>query len=408
VSIFTLPIQTFTPSRLHAFILMMVLARQIDTIVADAISRRVFPGAVVLVARGSEIRHFTAYGSTMYDATGSRPVARDTIYDVASLTKVFTATAVLRLVDAGQIDLHAPAVDYLPELRAPGIAVFHLLTHTSGLDIRLSALRESGREGVLAAAYAAAPIRPPGAAVAYSNVNSLLLGEILARLHGEPLDTALYALVIDPLGLCDTRFCPPAGLLPRIAPTEIDESWRGDLVHGSVHDESAHALGGVAGHAGLFSTAADLYRFCGMWLDDRPPTTDHRPPTEDGEWRMEDGGSSSFHPPSSILHPQTPSPLHPLTLRLLPRETITLATDNHTRDLNLGCGLGWMIDRPNFMGCAPPGTFGHTGFTGPALVLVPQQQLIVVVLNNRVYPRRRPPEHHPVIAAIVGAALRAN
>ncbi len=91
--------------------------------------------------------------------------------------------------------------------------------------------------------------------MAYTNVNSLLLGEIVARLHGAPLDIALRELVIEPLGLRDTQFCPPAALLPRIAPTEIDEGWRGGLVHGSVHDESAHALGGVAGHAGLFSTA---------------------------------------------------------------------------------------------------------------------------------------------------------
>jgi CubicO group peptidase (beta-lactamase class C family) len=375
----------------------MTLTNEIDTIIQDAIDRHIFPGAVVLVARGGEIRHFAAYGTTMYDAPGSGPVARDTIYDVASLTKVFTATAVLRLADAGQLDLHAPAADYLPELRAPGIAVFHLLTHTSGLDIRLSTLRESGREGVLTAAYAAAPIRPPGAAVAYTNVNSLLLGEIVARLHGQPLDTALHTLVIDPLGLCDTRFCPPAELLPRIAPTEIDESWRGGLVHGSVHDESAHALGGVAGHAGLFSTAADLYRFCGMWLlavssqqsavssqrpEDYLATADWRLPT--GDCRLATGES------------------------FLTEETARLATTNHTRGLNMGCGLGWMIDRPNFMGGAPAGTFGHTGFTGPALVVAPQERLIVVVLSNRVYPQRGPPEHHTAIAAIVGAALRGN
>ncbi|MFL5800846.1 MAG: serine hydrolase domain-containing protein [Roseiflexaceae bacterium] len=379
---------------------MMILTDQIDTIVADAIGRRIFPGAVVLVARGGEISHFAAYGSTMYDAIGSRPVARDTIYDIASLTKVFTATAALCLVDRGQLDLYTPAAAYLPELRAPGITVFQLLTHTSGLDIRLSTLRESGRDGVLAAAYTAEPRRPPGAAVAYTNVNSLLLGEIVARLHGASLDSALRALVVDPLGLRDTQFCPPAGLLPRIAPTEIDESWRGGLVHGSVHDESAHALGGVAGHAGLFSTAADLYLLCRMWLDDRRPTTDDRRPTTDHH-KLCTG--APLWPPR---RPTTRSPAHPFTRSLLRRETIALATINHTRTLNMGCGLGWMIDRPGFMGSAPAGTFGHTGFTGPALVVVPQERLIIVVLSNRVYPRRRPPEHHTITAAIVDAALR--
>jgi CubicO group peptidase (beta-lactamase class C family) len=366
---------------------MMTLAHQIDTIISDAISRRIFPGAVVLVARHGAIRHYAAYGSTMYDAPGSQPVLRETIYDVASLTKVFTATAALRLVEAGQLDLGAPAAAYLPELQAAGITVAHLLTHTSGLDIRLSALRESGRGGLLAAVYGATLLHPPGTRVAYTNVNSLLLGEIVARLHGAPLDITLRELVLVPLGLRDTLFCPPAALLPQIAPTELDEDWRGGLVHGSVHDESAHALGGVAGHAGLFSTAADLYRFCQAWLGHRPPTTDHRPPT-----------TASYHPlyggPSVAASP------------LLRPETIALATTNHTHMLNMGCGLGWMIDRPSFMGRSPAGTFGHTGFTGPALVLVPEQQLIVVVLSNRVYPQRRPPEHHQITVAIIEAALR--
>jgi CubicO group peptidase (beta-lactamase class C family) len=385
----------------------MTLAYQIDSIVQDAIDRRIFPGAVVLAARGPQICHLAAYGSTMYEASGSRPVARDTIYDVASLTKMFTATAVLRLADEKRLDLRAPVGLYLPELRAEAITVWHLLTHTSGLDIRLSALREAGRAGVLEAVYGAAPVYPPGTVVAYTNVNSLLLGEIVARLSGEPLDAALHAQVSGPLGLRDTQFRPPAALLPRIAPTEVDTTWRGGLVHGSVHDESTHVLGGVAGHAGLFSTAEDLYRFCLMWLsDDRPTTNNQRPTTNDGE-----SGNTQYticntqH--GSPVHPLTRSPAHPPMPRLLLPETIALATTNHTPELNLACGLGWMLDRPNFMGRAPAGSFGHTGFTGPAIVVVPKNQLIVVVLSNRVYPQRRPPpfEHHAVTAAIVNAAL---
>jgi serine-type D-Ala-D-Ala carboxypeptidase len=375
----------------------MILTQQIDTILQNAIDRRIFPGAVVLVARGADVRHFAAYGSTMYDASGSRPVARNMIYDVASLTKMFTATAALRLVDQGRLNLHAPAAFYLPELRATNITVLHLLTHTSGLDIRLSALREAGRDGVLAAVYAAAPMYPPGTVVAYTNVNSLLLGEIVARLYGKPLDTALLELVSGPLGLRDTLFRPPATLLPRIAPTEIDATWRGSLIHGSVHDESTHALGGVAGHAGLFSTAEDLYRFCLMWLDDDRPTTNDQRPTA-LRYSSDPVIVSSCHPVTLSL---------PAYDRVLRCETIALATANHTRDLNLACGLGWMLDRPNFMGRAPTGSFGHTGFTGPALVVVPQEQLIVIVLSNRVYPQRRPPpfEHHTVTAGIVDAAI---
>ena len=245
----------------------MRLADEIDAIVADAIERHIFPGAVVMIAQSAEVLHYAAYGTTMYADPGSQPVQLDTIYDIASLTKMFTATAALRMSDAGKLDLAVPVASYLPEFRAPDVLIRHLLTHTSGLDIRLSALRHAGRAGMLDAVYRAIPIHPPGSTVAYTNVNSLLLGEIVAHLHGAPLDAALRELVIDPLGLHDTLFRPPPALLPRIAPTERDQEWRGALVHGSVHDESTHALGGVAGHAGLFSTAADLHVFCRMWLD---------------------------------------------------------------------------------------------------------------------------------------------
>jgi len=372
----------------------MPLAHEIAAIVEGAISRQIFPGAVVLIARNDTIQHTMAYGSTMYSAPGSQPVGLDTIYDIASLTKVFTSTAALRLVDQGRLDLSAPVAGYLPELRAPGVVVRHLLTHTSGLDIRLSTLRHAGRAGMLDAVYRASLLHLPGTTVAYTNVNSLLLGEIVARLCGQPLDDALQALVIEPLGMANTQFRPPVELLPRIAPTEIDADWRGGLVHGSVHDESAHVLGGVAGHAGLFSTAADLYAFCRVWLDDERWTTD------DGrlvDWELE-------RQAPGVAPDRTGARSH----GLLRPETIALARTNHTSGLNLACGLGWMIDRPNFMGQAPPGTIGHTGFTGPAITIIPAQQLIVIVLSNRIYPRRQPPEHHTSIAAIVNAALRAN
>ncbi|HEX9371394.1 MAG TPA: serine hydrolase domain-containing protein [Roseiflexaceae bacterium] len=376
----------------------MLLSHEINAIVADAIARRVFPGAVVLIAGGNELRHYAAYGSTMYDAPGSRPVRRDTIYDVASLTKMFTATATLRLSDAGALNLHAPVAAYLPSFRVPDIGVWHLLTHTSGLDIRLSSLRHVGRERLLEAVYRLAPAREPGATVAYTNVNSLLLGEIVAKLYGAPLDEALDGLVIRPLGLRDTLFRPPASLLTRIAPTEIDEDWRGRLVHGTVHDESAHALGGVTGHAGLFSTAADLYTFCRAWLDLLEP----------GDEATKQRGDNTSPSPSRPVVQSPSRPADSLQPPLLKKATAALAITDHTLHLNTACGLGWMLDRPNFMSAAPRGSFGHTGFTGPAIVVIPARRLIVVVLSNRVYPRRRPPEHHAVTAAIVQAALSAN
>lgn len=345
----------------------------IDHLIAGAIAERIFPGCVTLIAREGRVLHLGAYGDTMYGEPGARPVFPDTIYDIASLTKVFTATAALILHDGGALDLDAPAARFLPGLRATGVSLRHLLTHSSGLDLRLSVLRERGPAGIRAAVYAAEPLRPPGSFVAYTNINSLILGEVVAAVYGAPLDAAIGELILAPLGMAETGFCPPAHLRPRIAPSEWDAEWRGGLVWGSVHDESAHALGGVAGHAGLFSSAADLERFLRMWL-------------EGGAWASR---------------------------QILREATVAAALRDYTAGLPTftgqpaHSGLGWMLDRANFMGAAPPGSFGHTGFTGPAIVGVPGRRLALVLLSNRTYPRRTPPpyRHHAVTAAVLGAAL---
>jgi CubicO group peptidase (beta-lactamase class C family) len=342
----------------------------IETLVVGAIEGRIFPGAVVLAARGGRLLYYRAYGSTMYDDSGSRLLAPDDIFDLASLTKVFTATAALALHDAGLLELEAEAARYLPGLAARDVTVRHLLTHCSGLDLRLSALRGGGAAGVRAAVWAAAPTYPPGSTVAYTNINSLLLGEIVAALAGCGLAEAIDALVITPLGMTSTGFMPAAELRQRIPPTEWDEGWRGGLVWGTVHDESAHALGGVAGHAGLFGSAADLERLVRMWL-------------EGGVW----GGR-----------------------QILREATVAAALRDYTGDLAVAAGgravrggLGWMLDRATFMGAAPAGSFGHTGFTGPVIVGVPARDLALVVLSNRTYPLRTPPpyRHHTITAGIL-------
>lgn len=338
----------------------------IDERIADAIERAIFPGAVVLAAGAGKVRHLAAYGSSMYADTGSRSITPDTIYDIASLTKMFTATAVLQLLAERALRLHDPLSAYLPALRWPNVTIWHALTHTSGLDIRLSGLRERGPDGLMAAVYDAPQIRPPGSAVAYTNVNSLLLGALIEQVRGQSLDLVIRQHITGPLGMDDTGFRPGADLV-RIAPTEHDDDWRGGIVHGSVHDESAHALGGVAGHAGMFSTAADLARFCQMWLD-----------------AVREG--------------------HPL----LEHDWAVRATTNQTAPLGVACGLGWMMDRANFMGAAPAGTCGHTGFTGPAIIISPQTEALLVFLCNRTYPRRTPPpyRHHPIIAGALAALLQ--
>jgi CubicO group peptidase (beta-lactamase class C family) len=349
------------------------MEKRIAEIAGAAIAEQIFPGCVVLVAQGGEPLHHAAYGATMYADSDTRPIAPDDCFDIASLTKVFTATAALILHDGGLLDLDAEARRYLPALKARGVTLRHLLTHTSGLDLRLSVLREGGRPGITAAVYGAVPQRAPGSFVAYTNINSLLLGEIVALAAGMPLDRAVAELVCAPLGLTETSYNPPEAWRARIVPTEWDGEWRGGLVHGAVHDESAYALGGVAGHAGLFSTATNLERFLRLWL-------------QGGAWGAR---------------------------QILREATVVAALRDYTRGLPAqsgqpaSSGLGWMLDRANFMGAAPPGSFGHTGFTGPAMIGVPAHGLAIVLLSNRTYPRRTPPpyRHHAVTAAIVAAAL---
>lgn len=345
----------------------------IHAIITDAVKQQVFPGAVVLIAHQGKIVHWEAYGTTRYGGEDSVAVTRDTIYDLASLTKVFTATAALRLVDQGLLDLDTPAAAYLPGLRATGVTIRHLLTHTSGLSIRLSLLRDQHPTVIRELIYALDPVCLPGTRVSYVNVNSLLLGDIVARQTGESLDRVIEALILTPLGMRETYFCPAPCLHSRIAPTEY-ASWRGGIIQGSVHDESAYVLGGVTGHAGLFSTALDLWRFLQMWLD-----------------------MGRFNGKTIIR-----------------AETVAQATRTQTDGLILAdealpfhCGWGWMREHPIIMANAPPDTYGHTGYTGPAIINVPSQQLSVVLLSNRTYPIRSPPIHHQVTRQLLEAALNA-
>ncbi len=340
----------------------------ITDIVVAAIEQHIFPGAVVRVQRAGRILHAAAYGSHTY-GPAARPVALDSIYDLASISKIFTATAALRLYDAGGFALDDPVARFLPGFQAQGIALRHLLTHSSGLDLRLSALRDQDPAGIRAVVYAALPRYQPGTVMAYTNSNSLLLGDVIAAVTAQPLDRAMQELLLEPLALRETGYCPPPARWPRIPPTEYDDHWRGGLVWGQVHDESAYALGGVAGHAGLFGSAVDIERFAGLWL----------------------------HGGEALLQPAT----------------VALALHDHSGVLRSGAtgpalrgGLGWMLDRP-FMGAAPAGTAGHTGFTGPVLIILPAQQISIVVLSNRTYPYRRPPPypHHRITAAIVDAVL---
>ena len=338
------------------------LAR-IDEAVEAAIADGDLPGAVVLVWSQGRTAYLKAFGRRAVEPE-SEPMTVDTIFDLASLTKVVaTTTAAMMLVEEGRVRLRAPVAEYLPGFERHGkerITVGQLLTHVSGLRPDLDLEQEfEGHGTALERTYDERPVAAPGEQFVYSDLNFMLLGEIVARVSGMPLDLLAAQRIFEPLGMGETMFRPPAELAGRIAPTEacVGLEWpcRGDaagavMLRGAVHDPTARRMGGVAGHAGLFSTAADLARFGEMLLAGG---------TRDG---------------ARILAPLT-------VVRMT-----SPATPAGMRDVR---GLGWDMDSrysANRGDLFPVGSFGHTGFTGTSIWLDPASRTFVVFLSNRVHP----------------------
>ena len=333
---------------------------QVPQLVGAAIARGDLPGAVVLIGRGDRIVYRNALGRRSVDP--SEPMTDDTIFDLASLTKVVaTTTSVMQLVEQGRVRLRDPVAQFIPEFAAHGkerITILHLLTHTSGLapDLPLE-VEFRGTDEAIRRASDLTPSSPPGDRFVYSDVNFFLLGDIVRRVSGEPLDRYAKAHVFDPLGMRDTMFLPPDTLRPRIAPTERCRpmAWpcadpAAAFLRGVVHDPTARRMDGVAGHAGLFSTATDLSRFCRMLLN---------------------GGALDG---ARVLSPAT-----------VARMT-TPSTPAAMKDVR---GLGWDMDSSyssNRGELFPIGSFGHTGFTGTSLWIDPSSGAYVVFLSNRVHP----------------------
>ena len=333
----------------------------IAALVRAAIARKELPGAVVLIGRGDTIVYHAAIGDRAV-APAVEPMTEDTIFDLASLTKVVaTTTSVMQLVEQGRIRLGDPVATFIPEFGQygkRGITIRHLMTHTSGLrpDLELS-VEFSGADEAIARASQEVPVAAPGARFIYSDINYFLLGDIVERVSGERLDRYAAAHVFAPLGMKDTMFLPPASLRPRIAPTERCDplAWpcaRPDapFLRGIVHDPTSRRMGGVAGHAGLFSTAADLSIFCRMLLH---------------------GGTLNG---ARVLSPATIAKM------------TAPATPPGMADVR---GLGWDIDSvysSNRGELFPLGSYGHTGFTGTSLWLDPSSESYVIFLSNRVHP----------------------
>ena len=326
----------------------------VHAILAAGLETRAYPGAYAVVGDAAGVLAEGGAGRIDWAPTAPAPDRR-TLWDLASLTKVVgTTTALAQLVDRGLVDVHAPVQRYLPDWRGPGlerVRVWHLLTHTSGLpSFRPYDRQTQNPDSLDRLLFATQLVRPPGDSMVYSDIGAYVMGEVVERVSGMRLDEYLARNVFGPLGMRRTMFNPPDSLRPTIAPTEID-SLRGGLVRGKVHDERAYYLGGVAAHAGLFSTAEDLARFATMMLR---------------------GGTLHGVPV-----------LRAATIRAF---TAYADSGRHNR------GLGWQKARaPWSSGAMSSRAYGHTGFTGTSLAIDPELGIFVVLLSNRVNPTRDNP-----------------
>lgn len=349
-----------------------------DAIMEKAIQNGVFPGGVVLVASKRGIVYEKAYGSAYRYKNGNKtpsenpiPVNSGTVYDIASITKLFTATAVMQLAEKKQLSLDDPVARYLPLFGVNGkekITIRQLLSHTSGLPATLPLDRLPGdREEKLALVFTSKPVVKPGSKMIYSDIGYIVLGELVRKISGISLADYLRTNIFEPLGMNATLYTPPFNLRSSIAATEDQSASRRGMVWGEVHDENAWALGGISGHAGLFSTAEDLAKF-GLAFMNR------------GEWNGK-----------RILKPQSV-------------DEMTRLQTGHIPDAFRG--LGWELSQDWYMGpFAANQAFGHTGFTGTSLFIDPKRDVMVILLTNRVHPTRTGPNVSEVRKQIAEAVF---
>ncbi len=341
-----------------------------------AVNDRAFPGGVLAVGYRGEF-YVHAFGKQTYD-TNSPAITPETIYDAASLTKpVVTTTLFAMQIEAGRISLDMPIARYLPEWNSgpnpewrKAVTIRNLLTHSSGLPAHRDYFLTVHSKREMIAAICNEPLESaPGTKAVYSDLGFILLGEILERATGKTVDQLAREQIFTRLGMANTMFNPPKSLLAGIAPTENDTTFRKRPVHGEVHDENAFAMGGVSGHAGMFSTAPDLAAFCQMLLN---------------------GGLYAHQ-------------------RLLTRATISLFTAPQQLAGNTFT-LGWMVPTTDSSSGRyfSAQSFGHLGYAGTSLWIDPDRQLFVILLTNRVYPTRentkivavRPAVHDAVIESL--------
>ena len=328
------------------------LRARVRAVLEEAVADRVFPGAAAAIVQKGQDDVVAACGRETYDPSAP-PVTVDAIFDIASLTKVVaTTTAAMQLAEAGALRLQDNASRLIPQLERPStreITILQLLTHTAGFpggEILHRHCRT--RMELLDAVFSSDLVCPPGSRRVYDDLSFIILGCIIEKVTGSSLDAYCEARIFRPLKMADTMFAPALHTRHRIVPTEIDDS-RGGLLRGTVHDDNAYRLDGVAGHAGMFSTVRDLSRFGGM-----------------------------------ILRRQSES-----ASGILSERSIALMSSPQWRDADGEYGLGWDRQQSRYMnGIADPDAIGHTGFTGTSMVISPARETAMILLSNRVHPVR--------------------
>jgi CubicO group peptidase (beta-lactamase class C family) len=318
-------------------------------IVDEAIARRAFPGAVLAVTLGNELVALRAFGGFTYDP-GARRVVEHTVWDLASLTKpIATTSMAMLLFERGQLTLDQPVVELLPgfasaDSRRQEVTVRMLLEHSSGLPAhRKLYLENDGRDAMLSAALRVPLEAAPGARAEYSDIGFILLGALLEGIAGETIDRFCLSEVFEKINL-QFRYQAEVDDKESVPPSVMDSLYRGRVIQGEVNDENASAMGGVAGHAGLFGDALSVARFAQMILQ---------------------GGAPLFRP-----------------------ETVSLFTTRALTPKGTSRAMGWDTpSAPSQSGTRfSPRSFGHLGYTGTSLWCDPERQLSVTLLTNRTWP----------------------
>ncbi|HTK82943.1 MAG TPA: glycoside hydrolase family 3 N-terminal domain-containing protein [Bacteroidota bacterium] len=346
---------------------------QIDTIMNNAIADHAFPGGQALVVRNGAIAYNKSFGHQEY-FPGSPAIDNMTMYDLASVTKVIATTSgIMKLYEEGKLKLDDLVTSYIPEFANHGkekIRLYNLLVHNAGLPpFKRLFLTTTSSQEVLDSVYQTEMVYKTGDSTLYSDFDFILLGKIIERITGRTLDRYVDSVFFAPLGLTRTMFKPDSSLWKNTAPTEYDSLYRHRLVRGVVHDENADALGGVSGHAGLFSNASDLAVYMQMIMN---------------------GGTYAGR-------------------RYLKPETINMFT--RKQGAGSSRALGW--DTKSATGYSSAGalfsrdSFGHTGFTGTSIWVDPERKIFLILLTNRVYPTRNDSKIAPIRAAVADAVIKA-